>query len=301
MYQAWNRAIKIARGTYITNSNTDDRHEPTACERLAHHLDTHAEIDLAYGNCYVSTQENETYQENDKKTLYRFPQYFAPNAPLHYQFGPQPLWRSSLHAQIGYFSETLRAAGDYDFNLRFAVAGCKAQRIEGPPTGLYLAHAQAISFKDSTITKETEELYAQYRTPEAVLSCYQAAGVIPTNQGDVSAIFTDFAVRALEYFPPWFSGGAHREVVLAKQFLAHALTAQPTYPAALVNLALCEAADGDIVRAQELLGRALEHDGNRAIIESNRSALTPGNANSGMFTLYPSGLTLASQREISLL
>ena len=35
LYSAWNRAVKVARGEYLTNANTDDRHAPEALAQLS--------------------------------------------------------------------------------------------------------------------------------------------------------------------------------------------------------------------------------------------------------------------------
>ena len=51
LYAAWNRAIKLSRGKYIINANTDDRHWDCAFELLVDELDSIWEVDLVYGNC----------------------------------------------------------------------------------------------------------------------------------------------------------------------------------------------------------------------------------------------------------
>ena len=35
IYRAWNRGIRMAKGRYLTNANTDDRHESDSLEKLA--------------------------------------------------------------------------------------------------------------------------------------------------------------------------------------------------------------------------------------------------------------------------
>ena len=35
LYTAWNRAVAMAKGKYLTNANTDDRHHPSSFEKLA--------------------------------------------------------------------------------------------------------------------------------------------------------------------------------------------------------------------------------------------------------------------------
>ena len=60
-------------GKYITNANTDDRHDANCLEELVNHLENNPELDLAYGTFFKSTNPNETYEDNDKS----FPLYFT--------------------------------------------------------------------------------------------------------------------------------------------------------------------------------------------------------------------------------
>jgi transposase len=57
LYAAWNRAIRLARGEYLTNANTDDRHAPHALETVARALDAHPEAGVAYANTAITAQE----------------------------------------------------------------------------------------------------------------------------------------------------------------------------------------------------------------------------------------------------
>ena len=65
LYSAWNRGIQLSSGKYITNSNTDDRHNNNCLELLVNHLENNQEIDIVYGSLYKSLVSNETYREND--------------------------------------------------------------------------------------------------------------------------------------------------------------------------------------------------------------------------------------------
>jgi glycosyltransferase involved in cell wall biosynthesis len=50
VYAAWNRAIRMARGTYLTNANTDDRHKANAFERMSRVLDMRPDVALVYAD-----------------------------------------------------------------------------------------------------------------------------------------------------------------------------------------------------------------------------------------------------------
>jgi glycosyltransferase involved in cell wall biosynthesis len=61
IYQAWNRGIRLARGKYISNANTDDRHRIDALEVMASELERHPGIALVYADSATSFEENQTF------------------------------------------------------------------------------------------------------------------------------------------------------------------------------------------------------------------------------------------------
>jgi len=295
MYTAWNRGIKQARGEYITNANTDDRHRSDALEVLTVALDKNSKIDLVYGNCLVTGEENAPYpHDTTKYRVYIQPQFFAPNAALHYQFGPQPMWRKKIHEQLGFFSESLKAAGDYDFNLRFALKH-RALRVTKEPIGSYLAHQSAISFKDDVIGRESEMLYATYRTKEQVIEFYKNEGLDANNSDERAVLFTDFAIRALEYYPPWFAGGGHRDVALAKRYLEYATADSPNYVAATFNLAIIHLFTGETASALAISERLNQCGAN----ELSQTIIQSAKEKSQNLSMCATGLKLPSQRELS--
>ena len=120
IYKAWNRGIKAARGKYITNANTDDRLKPDALEILKNELDTNEDIALVYGDFFISNCENQDFYDHVRCGYSIKPDY-APNIMLSgCHMGPQPMWRKSVHAEIGYFDENLESAGDYEFWCRLS-------------------------------------------------------------------------------------------------------------------------------------------------------------------------------------
>jgi len=121
IYKAWNRGVKIARGKYITNANTDDRHRKDAFEILAGYLDRHPDIDVVYPRQIITDKPGSTFETVEITGHFDWPE-FDPGTLLEYCFiGPQPMWRSSLHHLYHfYFDENLEVSGDYDFWLRLS-------------------------------------------------------------------------------------------------------------------------------------------------------------------------------------
>jgi len=120
VYMAWNRGAAMARGAYLTNANTDDRHRVDALERLAAALDAHPEAALAYADTFITEDENGQFDTARRVGRFAWPDYER-EAALHGCFiGPHPMWRRSVHAEVGWFDQRFRVAGDYEMWLRIA-------------------------------------------------------------------------------------------------------------------------------------------------------------------------------------
>ncbi|MFC1794245.1 glycosyltransferase, partial [Planctomycetota bacterium] len=120
IYTAWNRAVNIAQGTFITNANTDDRHRNDALEIMVKSLQENPDIALAYGDQICTDTPNGTFDSHHSKQIAKRPEYTRERLLLGCCVGSQPMWRKSLHSEIGLFDETLTCAGDWDFWLRIS-------------------------------------------------------------------------------------------------------------------------------------------------------------------------------------
>jgi hypothetical protein len=121
VYGAWNRAARVARGQYLTNANTDDRHRDDALEILARTLDRNPDLTLVYADCLVTPHENETFDRAHPVGCYQWLEFDAKTLLQKGCFvGPQPMWRREAHDEYGYFDAEMVSAGDYDFWLRLA-------------------------------------------------------------------------------------------------------------------------------------------------------------------------------------
>lgn len=120
VYQAWNRAIKVAKGKFLTNANTDDRHRADAFEILSNELNNNPEIALVYADQICTETPNATFEKHDAVETHPQPDYSRERLLKGCCVGSQPMWRSSLHKEFGYFDETLDCAADWDFWLRIS-------------------------------------------------------------------------------------------------------------------------------------------------------------------------------------
>lgn len=181
LYQAWNRALKLARGEYITNANADDRHRRDALEVLAEALDEHPEVAVCYGDVLKTHLPGETFERNTAKDAFHWGEYSREKLESYCCIGPQPMWRRSLHGELGYFDERYRSAGDYDFWLRISL---KYPMLHvDQMLGLYLDNPESLEHKG---------LDGQYERIDVLCRHYLRKMPPPENLPPVSIIIPTF-------------------------------------------------------------------------------------------------------------
>jgi GT2 family glycosyltransferase len=276
LYGAWNTGISKARGEYLTNANSDDRHHPEGIETLLRALEINPKLDLVYGDVYESSIANEPFYANSGKVHYKYPIYFAPECLLAYQFGCQPLWRRSVHDKIGGFNSSMKAAGDWDFCIRFALAGLRAMHVNYV-LGSFLNRPTSLSTQDETSSKEQNSLRNQFITLENVKALYAIAGWDVSTERGIAEAYTDFAKRASALKLPWLPDknyldatsailGAHGAYDIFKQSprtqwnlgVALYITANPEQGGQLMNEALKKSDPVIIAAAQSLASGGLK-------------------------------------------
>ena len=156
IYGAWNRAIRAARGEYLTTANVDDRHRPDALERLAGELDSHPDVALVYADSAVTKMENATLDNAEVIGHFRWPEFDPRRLFQVCYVGPQPMWRKSLHERYGLFDAQCESAGDYEFWLRLTAGQERFQHI--PDTlGLYLLSPQGNEQRNQALSIQESE------------------------------------------------------------------------------------------------------------------------------------------------
>lgn len=122
LYAAWNRALPLARGKYLTNANTDDRHRADFAQVMVQALEEQPQAALAYADQLLSHTVNESFAECESRGAQRrsWPDYAPQELMLRCITGSQPVWRRDLHATLGGFDTRYAIAADYDMWLRMA-------------------------------------------------------------------------------------------------------------------------------------------------------------------------------------
>ena len=160
LYAAWNRGIKMSRGAYMTNANTDDRHRPDALEIMAKYLDENAEVSLVYADQLITNTANDTFAKTQAQKRWNWPAFDYSELERRCIIGPQPMWRKSLHEKYGYFRTEFTAAGDYEFWLRIG----KTENIVCLPEilGLYCENQQGLEHSSPISQQETRQIWDEY-------------------------------------------------------------------------------------------------------------------------------------------
>lgn len=174
IYEAWNLAVGMSSGEFLTNANLDDSRHSASIRLLCDTLDSHDDLDVVYSDCLYSlvpylpwpVAEAMNFRSNlPEITTRNLLEFNSPHCA--------PMWRRSLHDRFGLFDETFRSAGDWEFWLRCAQGGATFEKIE-PPIVQYYQNPSGISTSmDSPAIAEEEEIRTMYRdlliTPERPL------------------------------------------------------------------------------------------------------------------------------------
>ena len=158
LYAAWNDAIDLSDGEYLTNINTDDRLYPGALQKMIDVLDDNPDIGVVYPDVdRVDEIDGEPFGQ------YNWAEGGLAALLRGCFLGPMPMWRKSLHDEYGLFDPEMHSSGDYDFWLRLAKNDVKMQRIP-EVLGAYFDRPESIEHREPIRTTwETARSRGKYR------------------------------------------------------------------------------------------------------------------------------------------
>ena len=149
---------KLSTGEFITVGNIDDRRKYNCLEIQAKHLLYNKDIDLVYGDCLQTKGVNETFNRNTSDgALYEHSEYeFSRENMIKCLPGPMPMWRKSIHKEVGLFSDEYNYANDWDMWLRMVDSGKSFMKIN-ETLGLYLFNEDGRSTSKKHFKKKIKE------------------------------------------------------------------------------------------------------------------------------------------------
>lgn len=157
VHQTLNKGIELSTGEYITIANIDDRRTYDCLEILRKHLYINNHVDLVYGNCLVTHNENEFVENCNSKLLYEHSILeFTKENMIKCLPGPIPMWKKQMSIKNGKFNEELKYAGDWEYWLRCVQNGSIFKKIN-KIVGSYYYNPQGISTNKENIENKLSE------------------------------------------------------------------------------------------------------------------------------------------------
>lgn len=188
VYAAWNIAIRLARGRYITPFSTNDRLNPEAYAQMVAALEAHPDVALVYGDSYLTDLPHQTFQQHHRIGRWTWPTYNYQQLLRECMIGPHPMWRRAVHATVGYFDESYAALGDQDFWIR--IGATHAMMHLPVVTGLYWKSPDGLSNRPGLTTPEEQRLRATYAAKRVSINQPPAAKPAPAASKAIAAAAT---------------------------------------------------------------------------------------------------------------
>ena len=249
LYAAWNRGIRMAKGRYITNANSDDAHRNDALEIQANALDAQPQASLAYGDYYNCSVPNDNFDNPHITRRVAHPPYHPATLMFYCITGCHPMWRKTVFDRIGLFDPSMTVVGDYEFLLRFLRAGLRPVRIPEFIT-LFYQNPEGITGRgQERANQEWAVIQKKYRNDMPIERLFKVDVSDPRSIADA---WTAFGNLAMNHPVPWFDNCA-QDIDYALTCYQNALYHNPTHPAALNNLAIAKIIRGQMDNPEAFL------------------------------------------------
>ena len=204
VYDAWNVGVQMARGKYLTNTNVDDLRGRDSFEIQAAALDHNSWADVVYQDFLYSFDASLSFDEVARfKFKSELPIVTANNLLVFNLPHNAPMWRRSLHEELGLFDTSFKSAGDWEFWHRCLWKGKKFFKVNTPHV-VYYQNPEGLSTRpDTRGVEEAREVRKRYSrklmSPYLLMSreaFAEALGIEPKWDWDLS--YYDVVQRQLK-------------------------------------------------------------------------------------------------------
>jgi glycosyltransferase involved in cell wall biosynthesis/ADP-heptose:LPS heptosyltransferase/predicted Zn-dependent protease len=199
LYGAWNCALKLARGRFWANANTDDSMRNDALEVLLAAMEKHRDCALGYCDVAWTDRPNDTFPSNHILRTVRYCHY-APVDTLFYCItGCLQFWRTEALRQLGGFDATIRAAGDYEPTLKLMFARMKAVHVP-EVMSLFYQNRTGLTQGSNRSAQEHIDLMERYRSVLDISNVFEVKAGDPASAAHA---WTALAIHAMKFPIPW--------------------------------------------------------------------------------------------------
>ena len=194
LYTAWNRAVKLARGKYVVNANTDDSRRPDAFEILLRGMEAHTDADIAYAHYGITSKPNDPFPPSGLFRDVRHDPYHPAQLLFYCITGCLQFWRKTSLEKIGGFDERLKCVGDYEILLRFMRLGMKPLMIPDKLSCFY-TNREGLSLASNTAVQEDVAIKKRYRQEVTASEIYAVDPNDPHEMAKAWICLGNFAAR----------------------------------------------------------------------------------------------------------
>ena len=163
VYEAWNIGLDNTNSPLITNMNSDDLRSKDSLEFQVLFMQENPGVDIAFQDFYLirdSFSSWDTITNISEKVDVGNVSIFnlawkGINSPHH-----APVWRRTLHSELGLFDTSFMSAADYEFWLRALHANKKFRKMFNSQVGYYLnpnglsTRPSSFGYSESSIIQE---------------------------------------------------------------------------------------------------------------------------------------------------
>jgi hypothetical protein len=163
VYEAWNIGLNNINSPLITNMNSDDLRSKESLEFQVLFMQENPKVDIAFQDFYLVRDffsSWETIINISEKVDVGNVNIFnlawkGINSPHH-----APVWRRTMHSELGLFDTSFKSAADYEFWLRALHANKQFRKILNSQVGYYLnpngvsTKTNSFGYSESSIIQE---------------------------------------------------------------------------------------------------------------------------------------------------
>jgi len=182
LFRDWNRGLLAARGRYVAAVRADDMHTAEAFEKLAQVLETTPSADLAYADCFRSSDPDAAMDSSGHLTEIRHTPYNPASSLLVPLEFTQPFWRRDVFTKIGLYDDRLAHSCEHEFLLRFTEAGLDAVHLPETLSLFSISKEPADKCRDPEAETECRRVLKQYRTAIPLSAIYPLQNEEPEQQ-----------------------------------------------------------------------------------------------------------------------